>query len=136
MFQLVPLLAVGVVILCVIQHALAAWYIVSGAFAVPAKAVFTSPPCKHAPDSKSLPVCRYFIYIKCCVCGVKSFSIRISTIVYVITLFIRKLLRFCVIFSSFLIIYIYFSSAVISFCWWTNCVHHHIYNKHDSAETF
>ena len=40
-------------------------YIVYNAFALPAKAVFTSPRCKHAPDSKILPVCRCFSYTKC-----------------------------------------------------------------------
>ena len=101
-------------------------------FVFPAKAVFTSPPCKHAPDSKSLPVWWCFNCTKCVRVRSKIFfSKKIYKNVRIINRFICKLLKCKSRFHAvrFLIIYIYFSSVLTSFCWLTNCVHHHIYKR-------
>ena len=139
MFQLSPLLAVGAVTLCIFQHALAAWYIVTGAFAIPAKLAFTSFPCKRAPDSKAYDRAGVLATQIVCVCAVNSFSAnKLYNNVRILKTFIWKLLkcksRFYVV--QFLIIYIYFSSVLTSFCWLTKCLHHYSYNKHVSRVTF
>ena len=78
MFQLAPLLVVGAVTPYMIKHAHAALYIISGAFALTAKAVFASSLCKHATDSKRLAVCWCFSYAKYVrVCDKQFFSLQI-----------------------------------------------------------